>query len=97
MNDMESNVYAMMATKIIAEQSKIIGPVAYSQAGKVPGLIVDKSTHSATIQGDGAHVLDSLVGQYKLFFGDVAVEVSKEAVGNLRSSLTPEKVPSLLR
>lgn len=91
------NVYAAMASKIVAEQAKIIGPVAYAQASKVVGLAFDKTTNAATIQGNGAAVVDELVKQYKLFFGDIAVEVSREAVGDLKFQLKPEELPVVLK
>ncbi len=94
---MTEDVYATMATKIVAEQSKIIGPIAYTQASKVPGLVIDKDTHVAIVQGDGIQVVDELVHQYKLFFGDIAVEVSKEAIGNLKFSMAADRLPNSLK
>jgi hypothetical protein len=91
------DVYAAMATRIVAEQAKVIGPISYAQANKVPGLSVNRQTGAATIVGDGAHIIDELVGQYKVLFGNIAVEVSREAVGNLRLNVSPDRLPNLLK
>jgi len=94
---MTEDIYATMATKIVAEQSKIIGPIAYTQAAKVPGLNIDKATHVASIQGNGSQIVDDLVKQYRMFFGDIAVEVSKEAIGNLKFSVASDQLPASLK
>jgi hypothetical protein len=86
-----------MVLSIIDEQEKLIGPIAYQQAATVPGLDVDKAHHTATIEGDAPKVITELVERYKNFFGNVAVDVCKEAVGNLKFSLPPEQLPAVLR
>jgi hypothetical protein len=94
---MPTDVYAMMVLTIIDEQEKLIGPIAYQQAATVPGLVVNKSAHTASIQGDAPEVITQLVERYKAFFGNVAVDVCKEAVGHLKFSLPPEQLPAVLR
>ncbi|HEY1835535.1 MAG TPA: hypothetical protein VGG13_01815 [Candidatus Saccharimonadales bacterium] len=94
---MEQNIYSEMATRIITEQEKIIGPVAYLQADTIPGLIVNRKSRTVTVPGNGAATIDSLVQSYKEFFGNAAVEVSKKAVGNLRFNLQPGQLPQSLR
>ncbi|HSX05401.1 MAG TPA: hypothetical protein VLF69_02960 [Candidatus Saccharimonadales bacterium] len=94
---MPTDVYAVMALSIIDEQEKLIGPVAYQQAATVPGLSVDKHAHTASIKGDELTVLNELIERYKEFFGNVAVDVCKEAVGNLKFSLPPDQLPAALR
>lgn len=91
------NVYVTMASKIVAEQSKIIGPVAYTEASKVAGLKVDKPSKTVIIIGDGEQTVNALVEQYRRFFGNAAVEVSKQAVGDLKFSVTPDHLPLSLR
>lgn len=94
---MAEDIYAVMVLSIIDEQEKLIGPIAYQQAATVPGLVVDKAHHTATIEGDAPKVITELVERYKNFFGNVAVDVCKEAVGNLKFSLPPEQLPAVLR
>ena len=86
-----------MVLSIIDEQEKLIGPIAYQQAATVPGLTVSKSNHTASISGDAPEVLTELIERYKSFFGNVAVDVCKEAVSNLKFSLPPEQLPAVLR
>jgi hypothetical protein len=93
----QQDIYSEMATKIVMEQEKIIGPVAYSQADTVPDLVVDRKAHTITVSRNALETIDNLVQSYKDFFGNAAVEVCKEAVGNLRFKLTPEQLPQTLK
>jgi len=86
-----------MALSIIDEQEKLIGPIAYQQAATVPGLVVSKSAHTASIKGDAQVVLTDLIDRYKSFFGNVAVDVCKEAVANLKFSIPADQLPAVLR
>ncbi len=91
------DVYAQIATKIIAQQETIIGPVAVEQAEAVSGLKVDWDNHKVTVSGDEASVINKLVGQYKELFGKISVEVCKEAASKLISQLPADKQPSSLK
>jgi len=42
-------------------------------------------------------VIDGLVEVYKALFGQISVEVCKEAVGRLAQQLSPEQMPASLR
>ena len=91
------DVYAQIAERIIKSQEAIIGPVAVEQAHLVHNLNVDWEAHKITIDGNSAKVIDDLVQQYQNLFGQISVEVSKEAVGSLASQLPPNGLPSLLK
>lgn len=91
------DVYVQIAQKIIAQQETIIGPVAVERAKSVSGMSVDWANHTVTISGNGSKVIDDLVEQYKLLFGQISVEVCKEAVGRLAQQLSPEQMPASLR
>lgn len=91
------DVYAQIAVKIISQQETIIGPVAVEQAKAVSGMKVDWAQHQVIIEGDGSSVIDNLVEQYKQLFGQISVEVCKEAVGRLAQQLSPEQIPASLR
>ncbi len=88
-----------IATKIIEEQEAIIGPVALEQARQVSGLKItwDKNKHDVTIDGDSSEVVNNLVKKYQALFGQTSVEVCKDAVASILSSLPSEKVPALLK
>lgn len=91
--------FDQIAIKIIQEQELVIGPLAWSEAGKVNGLtIVSRERLEISIQGtDRKEVVDRLVAQYERLFGRASHEVCREAVGNLIAQLPPADVPISLR
>jgi hypothetical protein len=94
------NTYDEIAIKIIKEQELLMGPVAWSEAGKVKGLhIVNQKKGTVSIdQGlDNRTVVDNLVNQYGSLFGRAAREVCKEAVAVLIADLPPSDVPLSLK
>lgn len=91
------DIYAQIATKIIEQQETIIGPVAAEQARGVNGLKLDWGKHEVTVTGDGRAVIDKLVAQYRHLFGQVSVEVCKDAAAKLISQLPPEQLPKSLQ
>lgn len=84
-----------MANKIIKEQQAIIGPVAFEQARKVPGLRVDEQKHEVALEGNEKEILEKLVEKYKNLFGQASVEVCKDAIRNMQ--VPPDNLPALLR
>jgi len=66
------------------------------QAEAVSGLKVDWAKHQVSVSGDGARVIDSLVDKYKDLFGQISVEVCKEAAGSLIDKLPAGKHPKAL-
>ncbi len=91
------DVYAQIAERIIASQEAIIGPVAIEQAEQVPHMHIDWPHHAVSITGNGSKAIDLLVERYKDLFGQVSVEVSKEATHTLTGRLTPEQLPHMLK
>jgi hypothetical protein len=91
------DLYAQMAIKIIQGQEAIIGPVAVEQAERISGLKLDWSAHEVSIEGNKSKIIDSLIGVYKELFGQISVEVSKEAVANLASQLPADGLPEALK
>jgi hypothetical protein len=91
------DVYAQIAERIIARQEAIIGPVAVEQAEQVPQLRIDWSHHEVSIIGNGVMAIDLLIGRYKDLFGQVSVEVCKEAAHSLVGRLAPDQMPHLLK
>lgn len=87
-----------IANKIIKEQELIIGPVAWNEAKKVPGLkIIDQKRGEVGFEGDPKQIIDKLVAQYENLFGRASHEVCKEAVSALIVDLMPSEVPASLR
>jgi hypothetical protein len=91
------DIYAQIVEKIIKSQETIIGPVAVEQAKQVSNLKVDWLKHEISISGDEAKVIDQLVAKYKDLFGQISVEVSKEAAGSLVSKLPANGLPETLK
>lgn len=91
------DTYSDIAIAIIKEQEKVIGPVAVSQAEQVDGLKVDWKEKKVTISKEPKLVINHLVDQYKTLFGQISVEVCKEAVGRLQQGMSPEQLPTSLR
>ncbi len=89
-------VYAEIAQRIIKQQETIIGPVAVEQAEQIPNLKVDWGKHQVSVSGDGAKVIDELVKQYKKLFGQISVEVCKEAAEPLINKLQASQLPKTL-
>jgi hypothetical protein len=92
-----ADIYAQIVESIIRHQEVIIGPVAIEQASQVPGLQIDWPKRQITINSDPIQVIDSLVQAYKDLFGQISVEVSKEAAASLIGQLHPDKLPQTLK
>jgi hypothetical protein len=91
-------VYSNMIVNIVNQQSLIIGPaLAIEQARKVSGLNYDPVSKTASLSGNGAQIVDSLIEQYRDFFGHAAVEVCKEAAAKFLKQIPDDQAPSLLR
>lgn len=91
------DIYAQIAVKIIQSQENIIGPVAIEQAERVTNIKIDWKNHSVDIGGNEAEAIDKLINIYKELFGQISVEVSKEAAASLISQLPKEKLPKVLK
>lgn len=93
------DIYAQIAVKIIKSQETIIGPVAIEQAQRVPHLKVDWNKDKQVIEIDGneTKVIDSLVEAYKELFGQISVEVCKEAASSLIGQLSAGQLPEALK
>ena len=91
------DIFAKIAEKIIREQEGIIGPVALEQAGKVPGLTLNWLKHEVVLVGDKKEIVEKLVEQYEHLFGQASVEVCKDAVKDLISTIPKTQMPQFLQ
>ncbi len=89
------NTYDKIAANIIKEQELIIGPIAWEQAQKVTGLMVNISAHQIEIKGSPKDVLEKLVAQYEELFGPASREVCRDAVRPLLSQVPDEEIPAI--
>ncbi|TAK04054.1 hypothetical protein EPO34_02765 [Patescibacteria group bacterium] len=86
---------SILAERIIKEQELVIGPLAWREAEKVPGLKV--SGKKVGISGSSKEVLTRLVGRYEGLFGPASVEVCRDAVKTLIPDMAAADVPDVLR
>jgi hypothetical protein len=87
--------YEKIVVEIIKSQEAIIGPIAIERADKVEGLSVDWPSKLVTFSMDKLSVIDDLVGQYKQLFGQISVEVCREAaqhVAGVSADLLPKSL-----
>jgi hypothetical protein len=98
MDDIQKYINAV--SKIVLAQHMIMGPMAVDLARQVDGLSINtvkNDVENVEINEDPKLVLESLVGQYRKLFGDVSVNVSKDAISDLRGTFGDDELPSLLR
>ena len=83
-----------IAEKIVKEQELVIGPLAWSEAGKVQGLQINVQKGEVSISnGDPKAALDRLVAQYERLFGRASHEVCREAAAPLIVGMSPADIP----
>ena len=90
------DVYSQIASQIIKDQEAIIGPVALEQAKKVAGLEVD-NTENVKLNGNAKDILAHLVDQYANLFGRASIEVCREAVHEIKTAISQDELPEILR
>lgn len=83
--------------RIIKEQELIIGPLAWDEAKKVNGLVVNESNNLVSCAGDTKEIINRLVAQYERIFGKASHAVCRDAVKDLLAKMSPEEIPSSLR
>ena len=86
-----------VANEIIKEQELIIGPLAWREAGKVSGLRLDVTTHLAYVDGDVKAVLEALVGRYERLFGQLSLDVCRDAIRPFIAKIPEDQLPAALR
>lgn len=85
-----------LAERIIHEQELIIGPLAWREAKKVPGISVGEKG-SVALDGDAKKILGNLVKQYEGLFGPASREICREAVRSLLPEASPNDIPVVLK
>lgn len=83
--------------RIIKEQELVIGPLAWDEARKVPGLMVDQGHGLASFSGDGKEIINRLVAQYERIFGKASHAVCHDAVHDIIATMPPNDVPESLK
>ncbi|MEK7564599.1 MAG: hypothetical protein AAB510_03500 [Patescibacteria group bacterium] len=97
-NTSNDKLFNQILTEIIKRQARVGGNLAWEQARKVSGITIkNEATVDVTITGDPKEVIDELVYSYQNLFGDIAIEVSKNAVYYLIAELPKDQVPVSLK
>jgi hypothetical protein len=91
-------IFEQIASKIIKEQELVIGPLAWIEARKVPGLqIMETKNAEVSIPSPEAPVIDRLVAQYERLFGRASQEVCRTAAAPFLVGLNMSEIPVSLR
>lgn len=91
------DIFSQIVVQIMKGQEANIGPVAVEQAAQIRGLEVDWSNQKVNVSGDAPKVINNLVAAYRDLFGQISVEVSKEAVAGLTSQIPADQIPEALK
>lgn len=91
------DIFSQIVVQIIKGQEAIIGPVAVEQASQIRGLDVDWTSQTVNVHGDAPKVINNLVAAYRDLFGQISVEVSKEAVAGLTNQIPADQMPEALK
>lgn len=91
-----SDIFGQIAEKIIEQQESIIGPVAVEQARQIQGLAISWPQHQVGVSGNPQQAIDELVEKYKELFGQIAVQVSREAAASFLAQLPADQQPKSL-
>lgn len=86
--------YQAIAQAIVKQQESVVGPLAWTEAQKVSGILVKNK--EIQISGDGKKVIEKLVFQFENLFGQASVEVCKDAVRPFKEKLKSVEIPSIL-
>jgi hypothetical protein len=88
--------YSEAVSKIVIEQELVMGPLALLLANKIKGIAIENKDN-VSITGDPKVALGSLVSQYGMLFGKISIEVSKNALKHVSTTLSPQELPDILK
>jgi ribosomal protein L23 len=93
-----TDIYETISSSIIKEQVNLIGPIATEVASKVSNLSINNTTFEVHIQAaNKADIVDALIARFEAVFGDVSVEVSRDAVKSMIKDIPVDAVPRKLQ
>lgn len=91
------NIFEQIVLKIVKSQEPIIGPIAWHEAGTIPGVDINAGKNIITINGKGKIEVEMLVNRYRTMFGKTAHRVCIEAAKELIKQLPLHEVPENLK
>lgn len=92
----DSGLFSQIAERIIEQQEAIIGPIAVEQARQIQELVINWPQHHVDVSGNPQQAIDELVEKYKELFGQIAVQVSREAAASYLAQLPADRQPKSL-
>lgn len=94
---MNNSDTTLLVKAIVEEQKLIMGPLAIEVANKVNGLQISEDAEQVQVTDEGSKILTDLVHQYEKLFGQASVEVCKDAVREVKSSISSKDFPDILQ
>lgn len=88
--------YSEVVFKIVREQEMVVGPLAIDLARNVNGLKVN-NRNEFSIEGDPKLALHELLMQYKKLFGELSLQVSKNALKDNIKNFQKGELPEILQ
>lgn len=89
------DTYGKIVTKIVKDQTVIIGPIASEIAKRVSGLRFAET--EVSFENDPKETISSLVIEYKKIFGDASVEICKESAHGIDVKVSDDDLPDILK
>lgn len=91
------DMYRSIVLEIVQGQEQIIGPIAVEQASSINGITLNWDSKSVELSGDPKQIINNLIGSYKDLFGQISVEVCRQAAHKVSGKLSSDQLPSLLQ
>jgi|GEM_PF-327927 len=85
------STFSQLAKRIIEEQERIVGPLAWQEARRVKGLNIDPETRAITFGQTPQTVIEHLLDHYETIFGRSAREACRGIVNQFIAQLPPEQ------
>lgn len=85
---------------IVEQQKSIIGPLAITQANKVPGVKISGEGNinlESLPEKDVTQLLTQLVKKYEELFGRVSIEVCRDAIKEIKPDIPTKELPPILQ
>ena len=95
-----TNIFTQISFRIIKAQEAVIGPIAWDEARKVPGVNIDQARSLIYFSDQTVNAKDAinnLVAQYERIFGKASHAVCRDAVQDIIAEIPPEEIPESLK
>lgn len=86
--------FSQLAQRIIEEQERVVGPLAWEEAQQVKGISVDPTARTVTFSQAPRAAIDHLLQHYETIFGRAAREASRGIVKQFYARFPAEEQPA---